>query len=82
MSRLSRKHGGLRDDGTMDTVIGCDRCGEQMRYTYSPGPGDDDSVFNDEESAKLYDDWVRGCIDDFDETHVEESPECYEEQED
>lgn len=31
----------LSDDGTMDTVLVCDECGQEMRYNYDPsGPSD------------------------------------------
>ena len=26
------------DDGTMDTVLVCDKCGQEYRFTYEPGP--------------------------------------------
>lgn len=82
MAELNRKRGGLRDDGTMDTVIACEHCGEQMRYTYQPGP-DLESEYPAVEQKNREDDynaWVQGCIEDFDETHAEESPECYEDE--
>lgn len=28
----------LIDDGTLDIVLCCSDCGEEMRYTYDPGP--------------------------------------------
>ena len=49
----------LRDDGTLDTVISCPYCGEELRYTYQTC--DDD--------ATDYDDFVQQCLDDFDEDH-------------
>lgn len=51
--------GHLTDDGTMDTVIKCDICGEETRYSYQIDGGDD-----------TYDEWVRGCIADFDRDHM------------
>ncbi len=30
----------LTDDGTMDTVLRCSDCGEEMRYNYDNGPED------------------------------------------
>lgn len=29
----------LTDDGTMDTVVRCSECGEEMRYNYEPDEG-------------------------------------------
>lgn len=47
----------LRDDGTMDTVIACDRCGEEERYNW------------DGEGFGSYDAFVAWALKDFDETH-------------
>lgn len=33
--------GKLGDDGTMDTVIYCDECGQEQRYNYDSGPRDE-----------------------------------------
>lgn len=32
----------LTDDGTLDTVLCCTDCGEEMRYNYMPGPDEDE----------------------------------------
>ena len=56
----------LRDDGTMDTVIGCEKCGEEMRFTFQDDhdhPG----------KRRSYNDFVKECIKEFDEEH--ECPE-------
>jgi hypothetical protein len=57
----------LGDDGTMDTVIVCDGCGEEIRYTYDAGPDDDDPPMSDEDryTAWISDDrytaWIAEC---------------------
>lgn len=43
----------LTDDGTMDTVIRCSKCGEGIRFTYAFGPDDD----------QTYDDFVDECLE-------------------
>lgn len=62
----------LGDDGTMDTVICCSECGEEMRYTYAAGP--DDQTYYDPD-AQTYDEFVAWAMEDFDEDH-----ECEEEE--
>lgn len=51
----------LGDDGTMDTVICCDECGEEMRYMYDPDPQGG--------QVESYDEFVEWAISDFDEDH-------------
>ena len=46
----------LHDDGTLDAVLACDRCGAEMRYNYD---GIDDSGNPD-----AYDNFVDRAIDD------------------
>ena len=48
----------LTDDGTLDTVLRCSECGEDMRYTYMPD-SDDDS----------YDAFVDWAIEDAESEH-------------
>lgn len=50
----------LTDDGTMDTVLCCTECGEEMRYNYQSGC-DDDPELTDEQA---YDAFIESCIDD------------------
>lgn len=73
--------GKLSDDGTMDTVIVCEHCGEEARYTYDPPQRDgiEDQRDADERGVdeRLYMAWVYDCIEDFDESH--ECPEWGEE---
>lgn len=58
--------GELRDDGTMDTVIACSECGEEARFNFSAGPGEEGDVD--------YDTFVQECIEEFDNEH--ECPEA------
>lgn len=56
----------LTDDGTLDTVLRCSECGEEMRYTYMP----DDVPTGEEEDA--YDAFIAWAIEDATADH-----ECY-----
>lgn len=47
----------LMDDGTMDTVIRCDECGEEYRYNYD---GDEDQT---------YQQFIQWAMTDMDEEH-------------
>lgn len=47
----------LIDDGTMDTVLRCSECGEEMRYNFQPDPDIDDD-------GDAYDDFVEWAIED------------------
>jgi len=50
----------LTDDGTLDTVLRCSECGEEMRYTFTEvGLADDEP-----NAQKAYDVWVKGCLED------------------
>jgi len=51
----------LSDDGTLDTVVVCEACGDEVRYTYQPD-GDEDEVDG-------YLDFVEWCLKDADEDH-------------
>lgn len=44
------------DDGTLDTVLMCQECGQEVRYTYAEPP----------EAWYEWEDW---CLDDAKETH-------------
>ena len=50
----------LSDDGTMDTVITCGRCGRENRFTYEPFTDDDID-------GASYDAFVDECIASVDE---------------
>lgn len=46
----------LSDDGTLDTVLRCEDCSEEFRYTYEPA--DDDTIH-----CAGHDDYRDGCAD-------------------
>lgn len=48
----------LRDDGTLDTVVCCSKCGEEERFTF------------DGESFETYDDFVGWALAVAEEDHV------------
>lgn len=52
----------LGDDGTLDTVIVCDQCGEEMRFNFEPD--------SDPDSDYTYDDFVEWCKLECDDFHV------------
>lgn len=56
----------LTDDGTMDTVLRCDECGEEFRFTYQPGPEEEDTDQTDEEA---YDAYIESCIEEIEAEH-------------
>ena len=47
----------LVDDGTLDTVLKCSLCGEELRYT----------PYEEYEGA---DEWIDWCVDDARDTHI------------
>lgn len=53
----------LIDDGTMDTVIKCDHCGQETRFTFD-GVESDDAERNT--APRLYDAFVDECLQDVD----------------
>ena len=61
----------LGDDGTMDTVLVCDGCGEEMRYNFNH---EDDC-----DEAGCYDQFVDWALEDAQENHeCEKMPETQE----
>lgn len=54
----------LIDDGTMDTVIRCDKCGEEIRFTAAECNSDS------EEDGDTYDNFVQWCIEECEDDHV------------
>ena len=56
----------LTDDGTLDTVLRCTECGEEMRYTYDGEPAGQHS----EDSGDGYDAFVAWAIEDAESEHV------------
>lgn len=50
----------LTDDGTLDTVLRCTECGEELRYHCGP----------DEEATQTYDEFVEWAIKDAESDHA------------
>lgn len=58
----------LSDDGTLDTVLRCDECGEEFRFTYAADTLDPPA---DEDDERMYAAWIEDCI-----TEVEAEHRC------
>ena len=57
------------DDGTMDTVVSCSQCGEELRYNWD-GPEDtDDGIPEEVEAQHQYNQWLDWCCQDAAEQH-------------
>lgn len=55
----------LSDDGTLDTVIVCDICGREHRFSYDGTFDDADTVEETaENAAAAYDAFIVECIED------------------
>jgi hypothetical protein len=52
----------LSDDGTLDTVIVCERCGLENRFNYDPFYLVDDSEQGEAEAEEDYDAFIDECI--------------------
>ena len=61
----------LTDDGTLDTVLRCSACGEELRYNYD-GQADHE---HERDDGKAYDRFVDWAIEDAESEH-ECSPMC------
>ena len=61
----------LTDDGTMDTVLRCDECGEEFRFNYSDGPADGPRCEHglDDGCSDCYDDFVDDSIAEIEAEH-------------
>jgi len=57
----------LMDDGTLDTVLACDRCGQEFRYNYSAYC--DDGRESDTSDEFAYDRFVDWAIADASDDH-------------
>ena len=62
----------LGDDGTMDTVLCCDLCGEEFRFNYAAY--DDDTLDAAADEAR-YDAFVDDCIAEIEAEHECEDDE-------
>lgn len=62
----------LIDDGTLDTVVKCDGCGEEVRFNYDGMepvvPGED--AYSDEELDAHYDAFIKWAIESASQDHV------------
>ena len=75
MSGSKKGHAMIRlsDDGTMDTVLKCDECGEEMRYNFDTHNED----CTDESGAcGCYDEFVDWAIEDAEYEHECEQEEA------
>jgi hypothetical protein len=61
----------LSDDGTMDTVIVCDRCGAEHRFNYEPPYLNED--VGEEYHEAAHDAFIDECI-----AEVDENCDCVE----
>lgn len=61
----------LTDDGTMDTVVRCSECGEELRYNFDPALAetDDGEVLDEIDPAIAYSRWVDSIIEDAESDH-------------
>ena len=50
----------LTDDGTLDTMIACDDCGQEERYNFSE---------HESEDCDCYDNFVAWAIEDANDSH-------------
>ena len=57
----------LTDDGTMDTVVCCENCGQEERYNYDGGAFADEDDDIDDETA--YDEFIAYALEDAEDTH-------------
>ena len=54
----------LADDGTLDTVVKCNECGQEERFNY-----DGDINMTPDEIEADYHEWVNGCCEGAEEDH-------------
>ena len=63
----------LCDDGTLDTVLCCSKCGEEFRFNYDASSDPCGSKLRHETvegSQACYDDFVSDCITEVESEHV------------
>lgn len=65
----------LTDDGTLDTVLKCDRCGEEFRFNYSPEWAIDGPEPTDGQNEAAYSDFVAESISEVEDEHTCPEPE-------
>jgi hypothetical protein len=64
----------LTDDGTLDTVVRCEDCGQEERYNYDPESAADVEAFLDAPAGTVkpedgYDQFVAWALEDAAQTH-------------
>ena len=57
----------LGDDGTMDTVVECEACGQESRYNFEAA--DDSEVNGEEGHEEAYGAFIKESCEDADEQH-------------
>jgi RNase P subunit RPR2 len=58
----------LSDDGTLDTVVVCEECGEELRYNHNLS-------FSVDENTETYQEFINWCLKDAEKDHVCEEGE-------
>lgn len=73
----------LGDDGTLDTVIVCTKCGREFRFNFDPDMHNDDPDNHTctDGSCDCYDKFVERCIEDVKSEHVGLFGRCVKEDE-
>ena len=66
----------LTDDGTLDTVLRCSECGEEMRYNFSSFTFHFSSGEPEGLDGQSYDDFVDWAIEDATQEHECSVKEC------
>lgn len=62
----------LTDDGTLDTVVTCDHCDAQERYTYAGQDNGGDGCQHtpsSDDCAACYTEWIEWVLEDAAEVH-------------
>lgn len=60
----------LGDDGTLDTVLYCDKCGDEFRFNFA------NDTFDIEDTEPDYDDFIEDCIAEVKEEHIGRFGRC------
>lgn len=61
----------LTDDGTMDTVVRCEHCSEEVRFNYAmEDAGEPECTHGKSDGCQdCYDEWVEQCCVDAEDDH-------------
>lgn len=60
----------LLDDGTLDTVVVCSKCGTELRYNYDPSERLGHETWLDHNAESAYDDFIVWALCDADAEHI------------